>query len=394
MKFVDEFRDPVAARRLLQEIRRLVTQRWVLMEVCGGQTHSLLRYGIERELRESLELIHGPGCPVCVTSTDCIDAAMRLALTPGITLASFGDMLRVPGSQSSLQAARAMGASVEMVYSPVDALRYARQHPDQQVVFFAVGFETTIPASALAVRQAAELGVTNFSVLVSHVRVLPAMESLMSAPDQRVQGFLAAGHVCTVTGYAEYEPFARHFNVPVVVAGFEPVDLLRGLLECVRLLESRRVAVSNCYGRSVCRDGNQRAQEIVDSVFQVSDQAWRGFGVIPRGGYCLRPEYDDYDALRRFSGIPDGSEGTLLPISQPVLSDKAGSVDRCRAADVLSGRLRPCDCPEFLRGCTPDAPLGAPMVSSEGACAAWSRYAPVTQGSLSPRSGTQRSGLE
>lgn len=369
MRFVDEFRDPAVAQRLVEQIRSVCTRRWVLMEVCGGQTHSLLRHGIDQELQDSVELIHGPGCPVCVTDAQMIDLAQTLAQQPSIVMASFGDMLRVPGSCGSLLTARAAGANVVTVYSPLDAVAYAAKHPDQQVVFFAVGFETTAPSTALAVLQAKQLGLSNFSLLVSHVRVLPAMEALMEAPDNRVQAFLAAGHVCTVTGFGLYDEFVERFRVPVVVTGFEPVDLLQGILECVMQLESGRAEVYNSYGRSVERGGNQDARRIVDTVYKIDDRVWRGFGIVNEGGYRLRNEFAMFDAQIRYANL---------------ITNKTTSTDlRCRAGDVLAGRLKPCKCPEFGTSCTPDSPLGAPMVSSEGACAAYFRYYP-----LSHRTGT------
>ncbi|MBC7966673.1 MAG: hydrogenase formation protein HypD, partial [Fuerstia sp.] len=333
MKFIDEFRDPVLAAELLRRIKDAVTQRWVLMEVCGGQTHSLLRHGIDVELQDAVELIHGPGCPVCVTDISAIDLAQQLASRPGVVLASFGDMLRVPGTQGSLLTARANGANVMMVYSPVDAVHYAQSHPEQQVVFFAVGFETTAPATALAVLQAHQLGLENFSVLVSHVRVQPAMEALMQAPDNRVQGFLAAGHVCSITGFNLYDDFAKRYRVPVVVTGFEPVDLLQGILECVTQLEAGTAEVRNTYGRSVERLGNPAAQRVVETVYEIDDRAWRGFGVVPAGGYRLRNEFATFDAQQRF-GLMCTSETDDV------------AAQRCKAGDVMSGRLKPCDCPE------------------------------------------------
>lgn len=376
MKFIDEFRDPAIASALVREIRARARRPWVLMEVCGGQTHSLLRHGIDTELHGAVELIHGPGCPVCVTDVSAIDRAQRLAFRPDVVLASFGDMLRVPGSRGSLLTARAAGANVRTVYSPLDAVQYASRHPHQQVVFFAVGFETTTPATALAVLQARAQGLNNFSVLVSHVRVQPAMESLMEAPDNRVQGFLAAGHVCAITGYHAYEEFACRYQTPVVVTGFEPVDLLQGILECVCQLESGKAEVRNTYGRSVDQSGNQTAQQIVNAVYEIDDRVWRGLGLIRSGGYRLREEFADFDAERRFAGTEtEGSgegEGNLRSSRQHL--PLCESEHRCKAGDVLSGRLKPCDCPEFGAACTPDSPLGAPMVSSEGACAAWFRY--------------------
>ncbi|MDA1233111.1 MAG: hydrogenase formation protein HypD [Planctomycetota bacterium] len=361
MKFIDEFRNPILAAELVRRIKSIATRPWVLMEVCGGQTHSLLRHGIDVELAGTVELIHGPGCPVCVTDILAIDLAQQIASLPNVVLASFGDMLRVPGSNGSLLTARANGASIKTMYSPLDAVRYASDHPDIQVVFFAVGFETTAPATALAVLQAHQLGLSNFYVLVSHVRVQPAMEALMQAPDNRVQGFLAAGHVCSITGYDSYNEFAHRYRVPVVVTGFEPVDLLQGILECVTQLEAGTSEVSNSYGRSVERLGNPAAQRVVETVYEIDDRTWRGFGVVPEGGYRLRDEYKIFDAEQRFN---------LMRMKS---SDEAIDLQRCKAGAVLSGRLKPCDCPEFGKSCRPDSPLGAPMVSSEGACAAYYR---------------------
>ncbi|MEX0819364.1 MAG: hydrogenase formation protein HypD, partial [Pirellulaceae bacterium] len=359
MKYLDEYRDPTAARKLLAEIRRRATRPWTLMEVCGGQTHSLLRYGIEAELEGTIELIHGPGCPVCVTALEAIDFAQQLAMRGDVILASFGDMLRVPGSRQTLLDVKAAGGRVRIVYSPPDAVKLARSNPDQQVVFFAVGFETTAPATALAVQQAAREGVDNFSLIVAHVRVQPAMEALVQSPDNRVQGFLAAGHVCTVMGYESYEPFVDRCKLPVVVTGFEPLDLLDGILSCVRQLEAGQASVENQYARSVRREGNLAAQDIVREVYEVCDCPWRGFGVIPRGGLRLRDRWRRFDARLRFADL------TRLPIIES---------DQCRSADVLAGRLKPPDCPAFSTDCTPDSPLGAPMVSSEGVCAAYYRY--------------------
>lgn len=365
MRFVDEFRDPVLAAQLVRQIRRAARKQWVLMEVCGGQTHSLLRHGIDTELESVVELIHGPGCPVCVTDRDIIDQAQHIARLPGVVLASFGDMLRVPGSHGSLLTARAEGAHVLTVYSPIDAVRFAERNPDQQVVFFAVGFETTAPATALAVLQAQQLKLSNFLLLVSHVRVQPAMEALIREPGNRVQGFLAAGHVCCVTGFRSYEEFCRRYRVPVVVTGFEPVDLLQGILECVTQLETGTATVHNSYPRSAADEGSPAARRIVETVYEVDDRVWRGLGSIPSGGYRLRQDYQRFDAAHHF-GL------SAVPCNTEFHEDVAP--DRCRAGEVLTGRLKPCACPEFGRGCTPDRPLGAPMVSSEGACAAWFRY--------------------
>ena len=372
MKYIDEFRDPVVAGELVGQIRSMASRPWVMMEVCGGQTHSLLRHGIDLELQGIVELIHGPGCPVCVTDIAAIDLAQRLAFCPGVVLTSFGDMLRVPGSHRSLLTAKAAGAQVLTVYSPLDAVTFAVHHPEKQVVFFAVGFETTAPATALAVLQAPQLKLENFSVLVSHVRVQPAMELLMEAPDSRVQAFLAAGHVCSVTGYQGYVQFVQQHRVPVVVTGFEPVDLLRGILECVTQLESGRAQVCNAYGRSVDLHGNLDAQRILSTVYEIHDRAWRGFGIVPGGGYRLRKQFAAFDAQRRFHTVDTDRETTNGDVDTGRL-DSDGEM-RCQAGLVLAGRLKPCDCVEFGVSCTPDSPLGSPMVSSEGACAAYFRY--------------------
>ncbi|MCC7424779.1 MAG: hydrogenase formation protein HypD [Planctomycetaceae bacterium] len=359
MRFVDEYRDPDLANALIQQIRSVATRRWTVMEVCGGQTHSLLRHGIDEALSDCVELIHGPGCPVCVTPAEAIDFAIGLSLEPGVLVASFGDMLRVPGSNRSLLSARADGGSVRIVYSPLDAVEIARQNVDRQVVFFAVGFETTAPSTALAVLQADRLGLENFSVLTAHVRVLPAMHAILRDPHCRVQGFLAAGHVCTVMGFRQYEELATAFRVPIVVTGFEPVDLLAGLLETVRQLEAGECRVVNGYHRAVEDEGNAQARGIVDRVYSVADAAWRGLGVIPGGGLVLRPQWSRFDAFQRF------------PLNRVMMS---APQPECRSGDVLTGRIRPSECPEFGVRCRPESPLGAPMVSSEGACAAYYRY--------------------
>lgn len=363
MKFVDEFRDAQKATQLLSAIRRLASRRWTIMEVCGGQTHALLRYGIEEALRETVELVHGPGCPVCVTPVHAIETAMALSLRPGFVLASFGDMLRVPGMRRSLLHARAAGGDVRVVFSPVDAVAMAEREPQRQVVFFAVGFETTTPATALAVLQADRLGLTNFSLLCSHVCVQPAMELIAGSLNCRVDGFLAAGHVCAVTGYESYHQLAKRAQMPIVVTGFEPIDLLAGIHECVRQLEFGERVVANQYQRSVRPAGNATAQRIVDDVFEVGDQSWRGLGTVPGGGLHLRSQWSRFDARHRFGLIP---------------SPDAETTD-CPSGEVLAGRLRPPDCPHFGSACTPDSPLGAPMVSAEGACAAYFRYRPTGQ---------------
>lgn len=360
MKYLDEFRDPGLALRLIESIRATASRRWPIMEVCGGQTHSLLRHGIDAAVCDAVELIHGPGCPVCVTNMAVIDQSIRLASRPDVTLCCFGDMMRVPGSQTSLAAARAAGAHVRPVYSPLDAVLLAEKHPERSVVMFAVGFETTAPATALAVLHAARSELTNFSLLVAHVRVQPAMEAILEAPDNRVAAFLAAGHVCTVVGYDSYDALCRRYQVPVVVTGFEPVDLLLGLQACVRQLESGRAFVDNCYGRSAQRAGNAHAVNIVDEIYEVCDAEWRGIGLVREGGLRLKPDWRRFDAAR------------LEPVAELIVLDHG----TCRAGEVLCGRLKPTDCEAFGSRCTPDAPLGAPMVSSEGACAAYYRHQP------------------
>ena len=358
MKYLNEYRDPAVARALIEQIRREATRRWVLMEVCGGQTHTIVRQGLDALLDAAVEMVHGPGCPVCVTPLEQIDRALALAARPDVIFTSFGDMLRVPGSECDLHQIRARGGNVRIVYSPLDAVELAQRTPDRQVVFFAVGFETTAPANAMAVWRARELGLRNFSILVSHVTVPPAMTAILESPDNRVQGFLAAGHVCTVMGWTEYEPIAARYRVPIVVTGFEPLDILEGMLMAVRQLESGRHEVENQYVRSVRRDGNQPAQDLVSRVFELVDRAWRGIGEIPRSGLGLREEFREFDAERRFA-----------------LGDiHAREPAECRAGDVLRGVLKPMDCPAFGGQCTPEHPLGAPMVSSEGACAAYFNY--------------------
>ena len=358
MKYLDEYRDPEAARGYVEALRRTVTRPWTIMEVCGGQTHSIVRYGLDRLLPEGVTLVHGPGCPVCVTPVELIDRALELAARPEVILCSFGDMLRVPGSGRDLLGVKASGGDVRPVYSATDALALARRHPDRQVVFFAVGFETTAPANALAVALARRQGVANFSLLVSHVLVPPAVEVVLSSPQNRVQGFLAAGHVCTVMGYREYEPLARRYRVPFVVTGFEPLDLLQGLLMCLKQLEEGRHEVENQYSRSVSAEGNRKARELVEEIFEVVPRRWRGLGEIPGSGLGLRPEWREFDALERF-------ELSATPAEES---------SECRAGLVLQGILKPDECPAFGARCTPERPLGAPMVSGEGACAAYYRY--------------------
>ncbi len=355
MKYLDEYRDPALARRLLAELRAVATRPWALMEVCGGQTHTLVRQGIDELLPAGIRMIHGPGCPVCVTPLELIDKALRIAARPEVTFTSFGDMLRVPGSDTDLLALKARGADVRVVYSPIDAVLLAERDPSRHVVFFAVGFETTAPANAMAVLRAAELGLTNFSMLVSHVLVPPAIIAILEAPDCEVQGFLAAGHVCTVMGWTEYEPIAARYRVPIVVTGFEPLDLLEGILMTVRQLEAGRAEVENQYVRAVRRVGNTTAQDAIRQVFRVTDRAWRGIGPIGASGLGLAPEYADYDAERRFD-VAD-----VHAIEHP----------DCIAGRILTGSATPTDCAAYGTACTPRTPLGAPMVSAEGTCAAY-----------------------
>jgi len=358
LRFVEEFRDGRKAQALGEAIRRRVTRPWTLMEVCGGQTHAIVRFGLDELLPKDLTLVHGPGCPVCVTPVAIIDQALAIAARPEVTFCSFGDMLRVPGSAEDLFSVKSRGGDVRVVYSPLDAVALARQLPERQVVFFAVGFETTAPGNALAVAQAADEGLENFSILVSHVRVPPAIEALMASPQCRVDAFLAAGHVCSVMGTEEYHPLAERFRVPIVVTAFEPLDLLQGILMAVTQLEEGRAEVENQYSRLVKAGGNRPAQALIQRVFQVVDRTWRGIGPIPASGFGLRPELATFDAARRF-GVQDvgGAE----------------SPD-CQSGLVLQGLLKPPQCPAFGTLCTPDHPLGATMVSSEGACAAYYRY--------------------
>jgi len=358
MRYLTEYRDASVSRGLIGRIRALATRRWVLMEVCGGQTHTIVRQGLDQLLGDAVEMIHGPGCPVCVTPLEQIDKALRLAADPSVIFTSFGDMLRVPGSECDLLQIRARGGEVRVVYSPLDALEIAIRNPGKQVVFFAVGFETTAPANAMAVWRARELGVRNFSILVSHVTVPPAITALLTAADNRVQGFLAAGHVCTVMGWTEYEPIAARYRVPIIVTGFEPLDIIEGIYLAIRQLEEGRHEVENQYVRSVRREGTLPARDLVAQVFRLVNRQWRGIGEIPASGLGLREEFADFDAEYRF-----GLES--LQVTEP---------SECRAGDVLRGRIKPHQCPAFGTLCTPEHPLGAPMVSSEGACAAYYRY--------------------
>jgi hydrogenase expression/formation protein HypD len=357
VRYLDEYRDDRVARSLVDRISATVTRPWTLMEVCGGQTHTLIRQGIDQVLPSEIELVHGPGCPVCVTPVALIDRAVEIAKRPEAIVCSFGDMLRVPGTAEDLFMARAAGGDVRVVYSPLDALTIARDNPDRTVVFFAVGFETTAPANAMAVRQAHRLGLENFTLLVAHVLVPPAIAAILVSPGNRVQGFLAPGHVCAIQGWREYEPIARDFGVPLVVTGFEPVDLLEGIAMLVRQLEEGRHEVENQYVRAVVRDGNEAAQRVVGEVFETADRAWRGIGVIEKSGLRLRETYAHHDAEVRFPAAGD--------------APPASESEICIAGDVLRGRAKPHDCPAFGTLCTPERPLGAPMVSSEGACAAY-----------------------
>jgi len=358
MKFLDEYRDQALAEKIILEIRKTVTRPWVLMEVCGGQTHSIVKYGLDYLLPREVELVHGPGCPVCVTSLEMIDKALAIAARPDVIFCSFGDMLRVPGSEVDLLILKSRGADIRVVYSPMDCLKIARAHPEKKVVFFAIGFETTAPANAMSVWQARQQGVKNFSILVSHVLVPPSIASILQSPLNRVQGFLGPGHVCAVMGYREYEPIAARFRVPIVITGFEPLDLLEGTLMTLRQLEQGRAEVENQYSRIVQRQGNRVAQDLVNKVFEVCDRKWRGVGSIPKSGYKLRWEFREHDAERIF----DVKE---IDTKEP---------EACISGLVLKGVKKPHDCPAFGKQCTPEHPLGATMVSAEGACAAYYAY--------------------
>jgi hydrogenase expression/formation protein HypD len=362
MKYVSEYRDSILVNHVIADVRRSITRPWTLMEICGGQTHSIVRYGIDQLLPPEIELVHGPGCPVCVTSLELIDKALAIAGRPNVIFCSYGDMLRVPGSGRDLFSVKAAGGDVRVVYSPLDAVELARLNPDRQVVFFAIGFETTAPPNVMSVLHARSLGLTNYSVLVSHVRVPPAIEAILSSPANRVQGFLLAGHVCSVMGYHEYPALAEKFMVPMAVTGFEPLDLVRGILETVKLLEAGRVAVVNAYSRAVTFEGNLPAQKTIAAVFEECDRKWRGIGTIPMSGWRLRPEFADFDAERRFD----------------VLDINSAESPRCMAGQILQGLRKPHECTAFGEACTPEHPLGATMVSSEGACAAYYRYGRIT----------------
>ena len=358
MKYLDEYRDRAGAERFAKAITRITTRPWKIMEVCGGQTHSIVKFGIDELLPPQITLVHGPGCPVCVTPLELIDKAIEIASRPGVIFCSFGDMLRVPGSRTDLLSVKASGAEVRIVYSPLDAVKIARENPASQVVFFAVGFETTAPANAMAVFQARQQGIANFSVLVSHVLVPPAMEAILGSPINSVQGFLAAGHVCTIMGYTEYGPIAEKYRVPIVVTGFEPLDILQGVYLCVKQLEEGRAEVENQYTRWVRREGNEPAQALIREVFRVISRKWRGVGEIPQSGLALSEAYAGFDAEARFG----------------VAEYTANESTECISGLILQGANKPLDCPAFGTRCTPEHPLGATMVSTEGACAAYYRY--------------------
>ena len=358
MKYLDEFGDAELAKRLLDDIAESTTQNWALMEVCGGQTHTIIRNGIDQLLPDSIELIHGPGCPVCVTPLETIDRALAIAARPDVIFCSFGDMIRVPGSTDDLFRIKSRGGDIRIVYSPLDAVRIAQQNPDKQVVFFGVGFETTAPANAMTVKLAKQQGITNFSLLVSHVLVPPAIRAIMDSPTRRVQGFLAAGHVCTVMGLSEYEPLVEEYQVPIVATGFEPLDVLEGIRRVVLQLEAGQAQLDNAYPRAVQPQGNPVAQQVVGEVFETCDRQWRGIGMIPQSGWRLNAHYADYDAEKRFEVLD------ITTMESPL----------CRSGEVLQGLIKPNQCAAFGKECTPRTPLGAPMVSSEGACAAYYQF--------------------
>ena len=358
MKYIDEYRDNETAQKYSRAIHDITTKPWTIMEICGGQTHSIVKYGIDELLPENITLVHGPGCPVCVTPVELINKAIDIASRKNVIFCSFGDMLRVPGNEKDLLAVKADGGDVRIVYSPLDALKLAAQNPQKEVVFFAVGFETTAPANAMAVFQAKKQNINNFSILVSHVLVPPAMEAILGSKNNRVRGFLAAGHVCTVMGFHEYFPIAKKYKVPIVVTGFEPVDILQGIYMCVKQLEEGRTEVENQYTRSVKKEGNEQAQKIITEVFKIVNRKWRGVGEIEQSGLGLRKDYIKYDAEKKFD----------------VTEIKAEESKECIAGLILQGLKKPNECTAFGTKCTPEFPLGAPMVSSEGACAAYFRY--------------------
>ena len=361
MKYIDEYRDADVAKKYIDRIKTAVTKQWTIMEICGGQTHTIVKSGIDNLLPSSLTLVHGPGCPVCVTPLEIIDKAIALASQTDVIFTSFGDMLRVPGSEKDLLTVKAQGGDVRIVYSPLDAVKLAQQNPDKKIIFFAVGFETTAPANAMSVWQAKQLDLKNYSILCSHVLVPPAMDAILSSPANRVQGFLAAGHVCTVMGYEEYIPLAKKYKVPIVITGFEPVDILQGILMTVQQLEKGRAEVENQYVRAVRREGNRSAKELIRKVFETGDRAWRGIGIIPKSGYRLRKDFASFDAENIFN----------------VAAIQTRESSLCIAGQVMQGLKKPHECSAFGVQCTPEHPLGAPMVSSEGACAAYFHYGKV-----------------
>lgn len=361
MKFISEYRNPEVVEQYINEIHKITTQNWTIMEVCGGQTHSLVKNGILNILPSKITMVHGPGCPVCVTPLNLIDKAVYLALNKGVILCTFGDMIRVPGSEKSLLEAKALGADVRILYSPLEAVRIAQENPDKQVVFFAVGFETTAPANALSVLHAKRLGLNNYSILASHVLVPPAIEAVMNDDTARIQGFLAAGHVCTIMGISEYQPIVEKYQIPIVVTGFEPVDLLHGILMVVKQLENGEKKLENQYSRVVKPEGNPEAIKVINEVFETQDREWRGIGTIPMSGWEVKDTLAEFDANKKFA----------------INIAKAPECAECIAGLVLKGIKKPYECSQFGKNCTPEKPLGAPMVSSEGACAAYFHYANV-----------------
>jgi hydrogenase expression/formation protein HypD len=358
LKYIDEYRDIALVRKLGEQIRNQVTKPWVIMEICGGQTHSIMKYNLPEFLPKEITLVHGPGCPVCVTPVEKIDKAIYLAAQPDVILTSFGDMLRVPGSEKDLLTVKAEGGDVRIVYSPLDAVKIARENPSRKIIFFAVGFETTAPANALSVKEAKRLGLNNYFLLTSHVLVPPAIEAILSSGENKIEGFLAAGHVCTIMGYHEYIPLSRKFNIPIVITGFEPVDILQGISATINQLETGIAETENKYSRAVTKQGNISAQELLKEVFDISDREWRGIGIIPKSGLQLNEKYSAFDVEKSFR-LPDAPHTT-------------NSI--CIAGEVLRGLKKPLDCPAFGKKCTPEHPLGAPMVSTEGTCSAYYRY--------------------
>ena len=363
MKYMSEYRDPELAKKYLEEIKKTVTQPWYIMEVCGGQTHSLVKNGIIEMLPKTVTMIHGPGCPVCVTPLNIIDKAIHLALEENVILCSFGDMLRVPGSKKNLLEAKAEGADIRILYSPLEAVRIAEDNPDKEVVFFAVGFETTAPANALSVIHAHRKELKNYSILTSHVLVPPAIKAVIDDEESKIDGFLAAGHVCTIMGNSEYHPLSKTYEVPIVVTGFEPLDVLQGILMVVRQLEANKAEVENQYARIVKEEGNPEAQKMIHQIFEIKNQIWRGIGETPDSGYQVRPEYGGFDANRKFQiEIPEAPENP-----------------DCISGQIMKGLKKPFECSQFGKKCKPTNPLGAPMVSSEGACAAYYHFSGLVE---------------